>query len=186
MFTGYFPVNMADEINLDSPQELKDMMTRTADVLGSARNWEPYILTGACKDEIPRRYAYGAQKITDNATLLRELDEAPERLMNSRSGRIHLFPAVPDWTECAFQDFLARGGFRVSAARTAQGAVSPVTITAVRTITCQLMNPWPGRAVLVTDETARQAVPAVMDTANGECVVFQAEAGHTYSISMEE
>mgnify|MGYP000092013115 CR=1 FL=1 len=43
-----------------------------------------------------------------------------------------------------------------------------------------------GQMGLVTDETARQAVPAVMDTANGECVVFQAEAGHTYSISMEE
>lgn len=184
MFTGYFPVNMADEINLDSPQDLKDMMTRTADVLGSARNWEPYVLTGACKDEIPRKYAYGAQKITDHAMLLRELEEAPERLMNSRSGRIHLFPAVPDWTECAFRDFLARGGFRVSAARTANGVESPVTIAAARSISCRLMNPWPGCAVRVTDAASGQVIPAELDTSNGECVVFQAEAGRTYNVSI--
>lgn len=182
MFTGYFPVNMADEINLDSPQELKDMMIRTADVLGSARNWEPYVLTGHCKDEIPRRYAYGAKKITDHAMLLHELDEAPERLMNSRSGRIHLFPAVPDWTECEFRDFLARGGFHVSAARSADGVENGVTVTATRAIPCQLMNPWPGRPVAVTGEDG-QAVPFTLDTSNGECVVFQAEAGRTYRIA---
>ncbi len=186
MFTGYFPVNMADEINLDSPQELKDMMTRTADVLGTARNWEPYVLTGACKNEIPRKYAYGAQKITDHAVLLQELEEAPERLMNSRSGRIHLFPAVPEWTECAFRDFLARGGFRVSAGRTVNGVESPVTVAAVRSIPCRLMNPWPDREVRVTEATSGQVIPAVLDSANGECVVFHAEAGHTYSISVIE
>ncbi len=67
-------------------------MTRTADVHGAARNWEPYILTGSSKDFIPRKYAYGAVKITDYATLTKDIIEAPERPMNSRSGRIHLFP----------------------------------------------------------------------------------------------
>ncbi len=66
MFTGFYPVNMADEINLDSPQELKDLVTRTADVVCGGRNWEPYILTGASKDEIPCYYAHGAEKTCDS------------------------------------------------------------------------------------------------------------------------
>ncbi len=184
MFTGYFLVNQSDEINLDSPQELKDMMTRTADVLGSARNWEPYILTGACKDEIPRKYAYGAKKITDHTMLLGEVLEAPERLMNSRSGRIHLFPVVPDWTECSFRDFMARGGFCLSAIRSAKGVEGDVTVKASRSIPCRLMNPWVGQAVQVTDAGSGEKVAVAVDKSNGECLVLEAQAGHTYSVAL--
>lgn len=182
MFTGYFPVNMADEINLDSPQELKDMMTRTADVLGSARNWEPYVLTGACRDEIPRMYAYGARKITDHQTLVQQVLEAPERLMNSRSGRIHLFPVVPDWAECAFVDFMARGGFSVSAARTAKGVEGAVTVKASRSIPCRLMNPWAGRRVSVADKDTGRSLEVTVDSSSGECLIFDTQAGHTYTV----
>lgn len=184
MFTGYYPVNQSDEINLDSPQELKDMMTRTADVLGNARTWEAYVLTGACKDEIPRRYAYGAAKITDHTMLLKEVVEQPERLMNSRSGRIHLFPVVPEWTVCSFHGFLARGGFEVSAS-VDHGLVGEVAITAARSIPCQLMNPWAGQAVKVVNQTTGKPVAAEMDRSNGECVIFPAEAGHSYMIMKE-
>lgn len=181
MFTGYYPVNLADEITLDSPQELKDLMTRTADVHGAARNWEPYILTGASKDFIPRKYAYGAVKITDYAMLTKDIIEAPERLMNSRSGRIHLFPSVPDWTVVSFRDFLARGGFSVSASRDENG-VQAVTIKAARSIPCKLMNPWIGAEVRVVNTNTGAAVPCRMDRSNGECIVFEAEKGTAYSI----
>ncbi len=181
MFTGYYPVNLADEYNLDSPQKIKDMMTRTADALGSARNWEPYVLTGASKDEIPRSYGKGAVKIEDYEMLANVLREEPERLMNSRSGRIHLFPAIPDWTCVTFRDFLARGGFAVSAAREEDG-VKAVTIRAARSIPCRLMNPWPGRKVTVTDLETMQDIPVGMDTSNGECILFQAAEGHSYGI----
>ncbi len=181
MFTGYYPVNLADEINLDSPQELKDLMTRTADVHGAARNWEPYILTGASKDYIPRKYAYGAVKITGYGMLSKDIIEAPERLMNSRSGRIHLFPAVPDWTVAAFRDFLARGGFAVSAARD-EGGVQAVTVRAARSIPCRIMNPWPGQDVAVTSLASGKALPFRMEKDNGECIVFHAEKGAEYTI----
>lgn len=181
MFTGYYPLNLADEINLDSPQELKDMMTRTADALGSARNWEPYILTGASGDYIPRSYGKGAVKIEDHGTLAKDITEAPERLMNSRSGRIHLFPAVPQWTVAAFRGFLARGGFSVSAARDENG-VQAVEIVAKRSIPCQVMNPWAGREVAVTDVASGENIPCRIDRENGECVVFEAAAGHRYSL----
>lgn len=181
MFTGFYPVNQADEINLDSPQELKDLMTRTADVLCGSRNWEPYVLTGACKDEEPCYYAHGAKKIISHAQLMNLMKDQAERLLNSRSGRLHLFPAIPDWAECSFEDFLARGGFHVSAAHTSSG-VEDVRIAAAQSIPCQLMNPWVGQTVCVTDVTAGHPVEASMDQSNGECVVFQAEKGHTYTV----
>lgn len=192
MFTGYYPVDLADEYNLDSPQEIKDMMTRTADALGTARNWESYVLTGSSADYIPRSYGKGAVRIDSYEMLAEDLLEAPERLMNSRSGRIHLFPAVPSWTKAAFRDFLARGGFSVSAARDEQGVLA-VTVKASRSIPCRLMNPWPGQRVVVTDlTTGRQTAAAdwaadrqtdcYMDISNGECIVFQAQKGHCYSI----
>ena len=184
MFTGYYPVNLADEINLDSSREEKDLMTRTADALGSARNWEPYILTGVSGDEIPRSYGKSAVKIRDHRMLAEDVLEAPERLMNSRSGRIHLFPAVPVWTEAAFRDFLARGGFSVSAARDASG-VQAVTVRSVRPIPCRLMNPWPGEAVAVTDAESGAAVPVRVDRENGECLIFPTEPGHTYSVDRQ-
>ncbi len=181
MFTGFYPVNQADEINLDSPQELKDLMTRTADVLGGGRNWEPYVLTGASADYIPCHYAHGAVKMEGYGMLTKEIIEAPERLMNSRSGRIHLFPSVPAWTSAAFQGFLARGGFEVGAIREPEG-VTAVTVKARRDNRCRLMNPWPGAAVSVTDVSEGRRVELALDTTNGECLVFDALSGHEYSV----
>ena len=103
--------------------------------------------------------------------------------MNSRSGRIHLFPVVPDWTVGAFRNFLARGGFEVSAARNENG-VQAVTVKARRNIPLQLMNPWKGKQPLVTDLTSVLTVSYTMDKSNGECIVFDAQAGHLYSFDL--
>ncbi|MDR2656242.1 MAG: hypothetical protein LBB86_00270 [Oscillospiraceae bacterium] len=181
MFSGYYPVNLADEVTLDSPREQKELFIRTADVLGSGRNWDPYILLGASKDKIPRKYTMGALPISDHVALANDILESPERLLNSRSGRIHLFPSVPEWTTAAFRNCLARGGFEVSAARDASG-VQAVTVKARRGIPCRLMNPWPGAAVSVVDTETGAAVPFTLDASNGECIGFDAKAGHTYSI----
>jgi hypothetical protein len=43
------------------------------------------------------------------------------------------------------------------------------------------MNPWPGKAVSVTENGAE--VDFKLDTSNGECIVFKAAAGHEYEIS---
>ncbi|MDR1408532.1 MAG: hypothetical protein LBJ23_10895 [Tannerella sp.] len=180
MYAGFYPVTLADEINLDSPQEQKDLVSRTADVIGHGNNANAYILVGKGRDDVPRRYAYGAERIDGYATLATQINAVPERLMNSRSGRIHLFPVVPDWTVAAFRNFLARGGFEVSAARDTHG-VQAVTIKARRSIPLRLMNPWTGKQPAVTDLTAGRKISYTMDTSNGECIVFPAEADHVYS-----
>jgi hypothetical protein len=90
---------------------------------------------------------------------------------------------VPEWTVAAFRGFLARGGFEVSAARDESG-VKAVVVKARRSTQLQLMNPWKGKRPSVTDMTTGNTVRYTMDKSNGECIVFNAEAGHTYSFDM--
>jgi hypothetical protein len=173
-------VNLSDEINLDSPQELKDLMTRTANIAMVSSNSEPYILTGASVDYVPQSYASPATKIETHARLGNSVD----RLINSRSGRIHLFPVVPEWTVAACRGFRTRGGFEVSAARDGKNGVQAVVVKAHRSIPLQLMNPWKGKHPTVTDLTTGNTVRYKMDKSNGECIVFNAEAGHIYSFDI--
>ncbi|HEX3857074.1 MAG TPA: hypothetical protein VHY30_07250 [Verrucomicrobiae bacterium] len=61
-----------------------------------------------------------------------EIGGDAETLLNSRSGRINLFPAVLPSSEVAFRNFQASGGFLVSAAKNA-GGIYYVEIQARRT-----------------------------------------------------
>ncbi len=179
--SGNYPATLADEITLDSPQALKDLIIRTADTVRNNHNTEPYILTGAFAEHTVVGYNVTPVKIESASLLAGELLRAPERLLNSRSGRIHLFPVVPKDSAVAFQGFLTRGGFEVSAAKDASG-VTAVTVRARRSIPCRLMNPWPGQRVTVTDTASGEAVLCSVDAANGECLVFTARAGGAYSV----
>jgi len=183
MYSGFYPVTLADEVTLDSPEELKELYSRSADIIGHNTTVNAHVLVGNSKDYIPRRYAYGAIKIENYATLASQITNVPERLMNSRSGRIHLFPVVPDWTVAAFRNFLARGAFEVSAARDERG-VQAVTVKARRSISLKLMNPWVGKKPIVTDITTGKVINYTMDTSNGECIVFNSQADHTYSFDL--
>ncbi|MDR1499714.1 MAG: hypothetical protein LBI58_01900 [Tannerellaceae bacterium] len=183
MYPGFYPVTLSDEINLDSSDEDKDLISRSADVIGHGNNANAYILIGKSKDDVPRRYAYGAQKIEGYNMLAGQVSGVPERLMNSRSGRIHLFPVLPDWTVVAFRNFLARGGFEVSAARDGNG-VQALSVKARRSIPLQIINPWQGSKPVVTDLSTGKAVTYKMDVTKGECIVFDALAGHTYSFDL--
>jgi len=76
---------------------------------------------------------------------------------------------------------LARGGFEVSAAKDRSGVLA-VTVKARRNLPCHLMNPWPGQNITVTDIANSQSVKYELDCKNGECIIFDAEEGHEYSI----
>ena len=184
MFSGFYPILLADEVTLDSPEEEKELYSRTADITGYGNTAATYVLLGKAKNDIPRRYAYGAQTIESYSTLASQISSVPERLMNSRSGRIHLFPVLPEWTVGAFRGFLARGAFEVSAARDESG-VKAVTVTAHRSIPLMLMNPWAGKKAIVRDITDGETVKYTLDKSNGECIVFNAQSGHTYSFVLQ-
>jgi hypothetical protein len=161
-----YPALLADEINLDSPQARKDMMFRTVRALRSAgTSGSTLILLG----------------VPDTSADRRRMGDDAEMLLNSRSGRIHLFPVVPQASEVAFRNFQARGGFLVSACKNAEG-VYYVEIQARRDIQCQLMNPWPDKQVRLREVGRTDPVPFMLDKSNGECLVFATLAGHRYLI----
>lgn len=156
-FAGFTPALLADEINLDSPPAQKEIMLRTARLVKGWAVGQIGPLLGAVRGI------------------------GTEQLVNSRSGRIHLFPAVPDGTHIAFRDMQARGGFEVSA-ECRDGKVTFVRLRARRAVLCRLMNPWPGRPVTVYDDTTRQRVSHEIVKTAGECVTFNAETEHVYAV----
>jgi hypothetical protein len=159
-FAGVAPALLADEINLDSPKDQQDMMLRTARLVKGWMNGSVPIVLAAEK-------GFGL-----------------EQLINSRSGRIHLFPAVPDDAAVAFRDLQARGGFEVSA-ESIKGQITYVRLHARRNVECRLMNPWPGRAVSIF-EAENQPVTYKMDSSNGECICFAARGGADYNIEVKK
>lgn len=158
LFPGVYPCELADEFNLDSTREEKKMMLRSA-----------RMVKGQNCARIPALLA--AEKGIEN----------PEQLINSRSGRIHLFPGVPESATISFRGMRARGGFGVSA-ECVSGEVTCVRVDARRDATCRLMNPWPGSPVVVEELPVRRMIRHELDTRCGECIVFQAEQGCAYEI----
>jgi hypothetical protein len=188
-----YPALLADEINLDSPHEQREMMVRSVQMLPSGSTDPTLIVLGVLPSvpDPPTGNEYGAEARAASLNRRRaEID--PEMLLNSRGGRIHLFPvavwdppnvdAILKKDEMAFRNFQARGGFLVSACKNADG-VYHIEIEARRDIPCRLMNPWLGKTVAVRDVGNTEAVPVQLDTDNGECVIFRALSGHRYLVS---
>ena len=114
------PTLLADEINLDSPQELKDLMARTAQNPPVRNSAGTLLLLGISSNTAAGRPGGGggggSGEFGGGGGALDY-----EAMLNSRSGRIHVFPVVAPNAELAFYNFQARGGFLVSAARNAGG-----------------------------------------------------------------
>jgi len=127
---GVIPTVLADEINLDSGSEQKEIVLRTARL---TKSWFHglafHLLADGCDS-------------TNRQLILTQ----PERLINSRSAVIHLFPCVPEDFTIAFKRLLARGGFAVSA-EMISGSTTYVRIESRRGAECRLMNPWPMKTV---------------------------------------
>jgi hypothetical protein len=163
-----YPVLLSDDITLDSPKDQKEMMLRTANKLHNAgTTGQTLTLLGQ-----PGSLAFWN-------------DFNSESLLNSRSGRIHLFPAVKSDEIVAFRNFQAKGAFLVSAAKNAE-EVYFLEVVARLDNPCHIMNPWPGRSVTVVEATSKKVVKNRIDTSNGECIVFSAKAGQKYVISVRE
>ncbi len=101
-----------------------------------------------------------------------------EMLLQSYSGRIRVFPAMPDdWTGSFVLH--ARGGFIVMSEKTTDG-ISYVAIESRLGQMCQVVNPWSGRKdVHICDVTADEQI--VYPTAS-ENICFNTIAGHIYYV----
>jgi len=196
-YPGYYPCILADEVNLDSPPEQIEMMLRTARLVRGWLREVPPLLLGAVRvgeslsawegfgnwDGSGKRVGVSAwTSLKEWLGMESEQDVFAESLLNSRGGRIHLFPGVKPDETIAFREFQARGGFAVSA-ECVRGKVTFVELRARRDETCRLMNPWPGVAVKVRAAPGGEFVAHQVDEQRGECIVFPARAGQAYSVA---
>ncbi|MCK0190683.1 glycoside hydrolase family 95-like protein [Arenibacter sp. F20364] len=202
--TVAYPTAVADFINLDSEPKDKEIALNTArDVWGHRVNRQVFHLLGEDPDVLHIWWAgvftYHMSKfgrkgwpptIDEDITVpLDNLDTRwdafffePERLINSRSGRIHLFPTVPKNTTVAFKQMLARGGFEVSS-EMIDGDITYLKVLSKRDNICQLMNPWPGQKLKIVSDKSGKQLDFKIDSSNGECIVFEAKKGFSYSLS---
>lgn len=153
-----YPVMLADEVTLDTRDERRAIMERT---LRTVKGWglgnSPVLL--------------GLQK-----------DLSPEALLNSRSGRLHLFPAATPGVDVGFRRFLARGAFEVSAERVG-GAVSPIHVTSRLGNDLRIANPWPGQKVQVRDVTCGEDVAIAPDPEFPNDPLIHTRPAHDYRIT---
>jgi hypothetical protein len=177
-----YPTIFADDITLDSPADVRERMLRTVRATPSAATGLVEVLLASVPEVEARDDGQPGSPLVTYPALRRAVERHPERLLNSRGGRIHVFPCVPAWADIAFHRFQARGGFLVSAVKDAAG-VKLVEIEARRTTACQIMNPWPGRFVVVRE--IGQPDPVAVTPASderGECLTFAAVAGGIYRL----
>jgi hypothetical protein len=207
---GYaaFLVNVADEVNLESPEEERRMALRSnlinhwipmnrqveyllgdsPDMLfGSPKyNWiwlfghSAWLMYYAQKSGVGEFARTGPLKTRQEKTIACWLE--PERLCNSRSGTIFFFPCTPSDFDVAFKDFQARGGFLVSGERKG-GVVTHASVTARRASTCRVMNPYPDHTLVVR---ALSGGKPVATQAQGKKYSFPAVAGTTYVLETKK
>ena len=161
-----YPVLMTDEINLDSPQEIKEKMKNTVDIV---KGW-------------PGGYS-------DKAKYLLGYDRGitAEHLLNSRSGAAFLFPAVTENAKIGFKYFLAKGGFEISAQYENKRAEN-IIVTSLAGNKCCLVLPQKLNKVDILDNSTHKAVPYKIIPSQyekRERVEWLTHKGHEYSITAD-
>ncbi|GHV14858.1 hypothetical protein FACS1894219_11370 [Clostridia bacterium] len=195
-FDGTAPVLRTDEINLDSTEAEKKLYYDTAMLVGEGdmhqSGWMnlavPHLL-GYDKDILHQSTPTRGWWIMEEPTLLstpadlvQAAIEQPDRLINSRSGRIHLFSCVPDGSTIAFKNMLARGAFVVSS-ELVSGTVTYISLKSINGGEAVVVNPFGSDNLTVYDITADSVqTHTIAPHASGDGIVFDTEAGHKYEI----
>ncbi len=91
-----------------------------------------------------------------------------EMLMQSHTGVIHVFPAIPeDWKDVSFEDLRAQGAFLVSAERK-DGHTVYVEVYSEKGGQLRMKNPFEGRSFTVEGEYSMDGNVIVVDMSVGE------------------
>jgi hypothetical protein len=163
-------------------------MLRTARLVGGWTSGKVFHLLTAHPDLVKGRRPsmhFDAQpdvRIASRTQLLDAVAREPERLLNSRSGRIHFFPCVAPGATVAFRNFQARGGFLVSA-EMIKGKLVNVSVRSRRDVVCRFRSPWPDATPLVKSEAGALPVILEKDPSAKNSYTFVARTGHSYRIA---
>ncbi|MDP6496002.1 MAG: hypothetical protein QGI09_11455, partial [Dehalococcoidia bacterium] len=105
-------------------------------------NWHPIDMGPSDPDRLPRGFSINGGFGAAAAVL--------EMLLQSWTGIVRVFPAVPDrWQDAYFENLRAEGAFLVSS-RLSGGRVAFIDITSEIGGTCRVHNPWPKRAAVTS------------------------------------
>ncbi|MBY5957801.1 hypothetical protein KUV50_06650 [Membranicola marinus] len=93
-----------------------------------------------------------------------------EMLIQSHTGVVHIFPAIPEeWQDASFEDLRAQGAFLVSAERK-DGYVASVEVYSEKGWQLRLKNPFGERSFEVSGEYVMDGEVIVVDMVEGEKV----------------
>jgi len=155
-----------DDITPDSPEEILDIAWRTINYI-DARNYVP--LARCLLGEYTEGDEIGPENLLQS--------HAGWDMIGKKGGWIRVFPAVPDKYTGSFDNYRATGAFEVSAA-SREGKVTGLNIFSHAGNTCQLINPWPGRKIVV--KKSGSSGKGVMH--DGSHIRFKTQPGVTYQI----
>ncbi len=155
-----------DDITLESPPEVLAVARRTIKNI-QARNYIP--LSRCLLGEYPEDSPIGSENLLQS--------RGGWDMVKKRGGWIRVFPAVPDNYTGEFKNYLAIGAFEVDAV-CRNGTVTELTIRSRVGNTCQLVNPWPGKDILV-NEAGSAKKPLRL---NGSHVTFPTSSNTIYLI----
>ena len=106
-----------------------------------------------------------------------------EMLLQSYSGRLRIFPAVPDEWEGQFR-LHAAGGFVVSAVK-ADGEVTYAVVESRFGLPCLVVNPFKGQAINLYVWDARRDAWLLLNVLHGNEVAFPSQSGEVYLLLPE-
>jgi hypothetical protein len=101
-----------------------------------------------------------------------------EHFLQSYTGVLRVFPAVPANFDGGFENLGAQGAFVVSAKRS-QGRVESVSVRSLAGNLCTMTNPWRGRGVWVEDAATGKRIAA--QETDGR-IRFKTEREHAYRV----
>ncbi len=161
---------LANDIGLDSSPEMLEIARRTYRRIKSNK---------------PHGSAYKKQIAPRLGIYWPEAGIMRENLLQSHTGIIRIFPAVPERGRQEFKDYLAEGAFEVSAKREEDGLVTEFTIRSLAGQDCRLANPWLDKRIEIIDmRTSEKVKIKEWSKYNNEYISFKTISQTTYRIQL--
>jgi len=165
---AFYAMWPGENVGADSPPSTRTIAARTVEYLGALGAWSqgnafPETFPAAVRAGVDPLVVLGNMTQVINVSMPRNIlgregqecagavQAVNDMLLSSYSGMIRLYTGWPQTEPASFTTLRAKGGFVVSAAISAVGVVSDVSLSSDAGTSVVLVSPWPGLGVVVTD-----------------------------------